>query len=83
MNRADLIGYVRKSATGNALKLNINRGAFSRAETYTGRDGEEYVGLIVSLDKVKMLIGDQKEVTSICQIVDIDEDQATIEEATT
>lgn len=72
MTRAELVGYVRKSSDGVALKLNIHKGAFDKAQAYRGRDGEEYVGLIVNLDKVKMLIGDQKEVTSICQMVDGD-----------
>lgn len=70
MTRTELVGYVRKSSIGNALKLNISKRAFSKAETYEGRDGEEYVGLIVNLDKVRMLIEDQREVTSICQVVE-------------
>jgi|LGVD01.1.fsa_nt_gb hypothetical protein len=64
-----LIGYVRKSNNGNALKLNISAEAFEEAQRYTTQDGKEYVNLITNLEKIKEIIDDQREVTSISQIL--------------
>ena len=64
-----LIGYVRKSNNGNALKLNISAEAFEEAQRYTTQDGKEYVNLITNLEKIKEIIDEQREVTSISQIL--------------
>lgn len=64
-----LIGYVRKSNNGNALKLSISTEAFEEAQRYTTQDGKEYVNLITNLEKIKEIIDDQREVTSISQIL--------------
>lgn len=64
-----LIGYVRKSNNGNALKMSISTEAFEEAQRYTTQDGKEYVNLITNLEKIKEIIDDQREVTSISQIL--------------
>lgn len=69
MVQSDLIGYVRKSNGGNALKLSISAEAFDSAQRYLSQDGKEYVGLVVSLAKVQEILDETRDVTSICQIV--------------
>lgn len=70
MAKSELVGYVRKSNAGNALKISILKSAFEKAQTETGKDGTEYVTLVVNLSKLKLVIGDEHEVTSVCQLVD-------------
>jgi len=73
MTRSELVGYVRKSNAGNALKLTILKSAFENAKTVEGKDGTQYVSLIVNLSKIRMIIGDEQEVTSICQVITEDD----------
>ena len=68
MVESELVGYVRKSRNGNALKLSISAEAFDDAQRYLSQDGKEYVGLIISLAKVQEVLDDSRDVTSICQI---------------
>ena len=70
MAKSELIGFVRKSNSGSALKLSISADAFGKAARYKGKDEKEYVSLVVSLDKVRDVMEGQKEATSIRQIVD-------------
>ena len=44
-----LVGYVRKSNAGGAVKLSINTDAFSDCATYVTSDGQAYVPLVISL----------------------------------
>jgi len=74
--RNELVGYVRKTNAGNALKINILKSALEKAQTIEGKDGTEYVSLVMNLSKIKMIIGDEHEVTSVCQLV---EDEETTE----
>ena len=67
---SELVGYVRRSNAGGALKINICADAFEKARRYVSADGNEYVGLVISLDKVKAVIEGDREVTSICQLVE-------------
>jgi len=76
MTKSELVGYVRKSKAGNALKVNILKSAVIDAPTVKGKDGTEYVTLIMNLTKIRLIIGDEHEVTSVCQLVeDAEEDQ--------
>ena len=75
MPQSELVGYVRKSNAGNALKLNILKSALDKAATVEGKDGTEYVSLIMNLSKIKMIIGDEHEVTSVCQLIEEDEEE--------
>ena len=74
MVRSELVGYVRKSDKGNALKLNILKSALDDAQTVKGEDGTEYVSLIMNLSKIRMIIGDEQSVTSVCQLIEHEED---------
>lgn len=60
-----LVGYVRKSYKGNSIELSIQKEAFDDAETYISQSGDEYVKLTMGLEKLKMLINGDKEVTAI------------------
>lgn len=70
MTRSELIGYLRKSNSGNALKMSISTEAFENAARYTGKDEKEYVSLIINLEKAREVMEGQREVTSVSQIVD-------------
>lgn len=70
MVQSELVGYVRKSKNGNALKVNISAEAFERAKRYFSQDGKEYVQLVVSLPKVTEIIDGSRDVTSVCQITE-------------
>ena len=67
---SELVGYIRRSHAGGALKINICATAFEKARRYMSQDGNEYVGLVVSLDKMRSVIDGERAVTSVCQIVD-------------
>jgi len=66
---SDLVGYARRSIAGGAIKINICATAFEKARRYMSQDGNEYVGLVVSLDKLKSVIDGERTVVSICQLV--------------
>ena len=69
-NKSNLVGYVRRSNAGGAIKVSINKDAFAECETYVTSDGQEYVPLVISLNALnKVLIG-ERVVTTISQIVD-------------
>ena len=44
-----LVGYVRRSNAGGALKLSINTAAFADCSTYMTSDGQSYVPLVISM----------------------------------
>lgn len=80
MTQSELVGYVRKSNAGNALKLNILKSAVDNAQTVEGKDGTQYVSLIMNLSKIRMIIGDEQEVTSVCQLIEEEEEETETEE---
>ena len=65
-----LVGFVRKSNAGRAVKLSINTSAFQDCATYVTSDGQTYVQLIVSLNALNGIIEDTKAVTSINHLND-------------
>ena len=59
-NKSNLVGYVRRSNAGGAIKVSINNDAFAECETYVTSDGQEYVPLVISLNALnKVLIGER------------------------
>jgi hypothetical protein len=70
MVKSELLGYVRRSNSGKALKISISTDAFEKAERYTTQNGQEYVAMIIRLDKIYQLIEGHKDVTNITQIQD-------------
>ncbi|MFO7619311.1 MAG: hypothetical protein R6W91_06640 [Thermoplasmata archaeon] len=68
--KSQLVGYVRKSKSGGSLNMSIDAEAFAKAEKFSGKDGRQFVGLIANADKVGQILGGEREVTSLCQLVD-------------
>ena len=65
-----LVGYVRKSNAGRAIKLSINTNAFEECDTYVTSDGQTYVQLIVSLNALSAIMDGSRAVTSINHLND-------------
>jgi len=70
MSESVLVGYVRKSKAGGALRMSIDVSAFEKAERFQSGDGRDFVSLIANVDKVEQILSGDREVTSLCQIVD-------------
>jgi hypothetical protein len=70
VTKSELIGYLRKSNNGNALKISLSTDAFENAARYKGKDEKEYVSLIVHLEKAREVMEGQREVTSVTQLLD-------------
>lgn len=70
MTESRLIGFVRLSKKGGALKIQIEKKSFNGCETYESADGKEWVQLIINLDKVRMMMLGEKEVTAINHLED-------------
>jgi len=68
--RSNLVGYVRRSNAGGAIKVSINSDAFSDCETYVTSDGQEYVPLVISLNALNKVLKGDRVVTTISQIQD-------------
>ena len=69
-NRSVLVGYVRKSNAGGALKVSINSDAFSDCSTYVTSDGQTYVPLVVSLNALSKVLQGERAITTISQMQD-------------
>ncbi|MDD4308258.1 MAG: hypothetical protein PHU53_05565 [Thermoplasmata archaeon] len=70
--KSQLIGYVRKSKSGGALRMSIDAEAFSNAVKFPAKDGRQFVSLVANADKVSQILGGEREVTSLCQLIDED-----------
>ena len=68
--KSNLVGYVRRSNAGGAIKVSINSDAFSDCETYITSDGQEYVSLVISLNALNKVLSGERVVTTISQIQD-------------
>ena len=60
-----LVGFVRKSNAGRAVKLSINTSSFQDCATYVTSDGQTYVQLVISLNALTGIIEGNRAVTSI------------------
>ena len=65
-----LVGFVRKTNAGKALKLSINTSSFADCATYVTSDGQTYVQLIVSLNSISSVIEGNRAVTAINHLLD-------------
>jgi hypothetical protein len=63
-----LVGYVRKSNAGGAIKVSLNTSAFADCETYTTSDGQTYVQLGVSLAALNRVLSGERAVTTLSQL---------------
>ena len=64
-----LVGYVRRSNAGGAIKLSINTNAFGDCETYTTADGQAYASLVISLSALCKVIDGERTVTTVSQLI--------------
>tara|TARA_R110000751_G_scaffold10563_2_gene38400 strand:- start:749 stop:970 length:222 start_codon:yes stop_codon:yes gene_type:complete len=69
-----LVGYIRKANSGANLKVSINVQAFKDCEIYTTSDGQQYVSLVMSLSAVNRVIGGERAVSTLSQIIEDDEE---------
>jgi len=65
-----LVGYVRRSNAGGALKLSVNASAFADCKTYVTSDGQAYVPLVISLNSLSKILSGERAVTTISQLAD-------------
>ena len=70
MNNNLLVGYVRKSNAGGALKVSINTSAFGDCSTYVTSDGQAYVPLVISLNALGKVMSGERAVTTLSQLQD-------------
>ena len=54
--QSELIGYIRKSRSGNALNISLSAEALDSAQRYLSPDGKEYIGLVVNTAKVQEIL---------------------------
>jgi len=64
-----LVGYVRRSNAGGAIKLSINTNAFGDCETYNTTDGQTYASLVISLSALRKVIDGDRAVTTVSQLI--------------
>jgi hypothetical protein len=65
MSQSNLVGYARLSKDKNSIKVSISKEAFDRSKTFDTPDGMKYVGLVINLNKLRSLLSEQREVTSV------------------
>jgi len=65
-----LVGYVRRSNAGGALKLSINTAAFADCSTYMTSDGQSYVPLVISMAALNKVLAGERAVTTVTQLND-------------
>jgi len=66
--QSELVGYLRRSENGQALKMSVSADAFDSAQKYSSKDGKEYVNLVVNLSKAQEVINGDRAVTSVCYV---------------
>ena len=64
-DESTLLGYARKSKAGGALNLAIDFNAFIKAKRFKGKDGREFVALVVNADNLNKVMSGEKAVTSV------------------
>ena len=65
-----LVGYVRRSNAGGALKLSVNTAAFADCSTYMTSDGQSYVPLVISMAALNKVLSGERAVTTVSQLND-------------
>ncbi|HJM54649.1 MAG TPA: hypothetical protein QGI72_00215 [Poseidonia sp.] len=65
-----LVGYVRRSNAGGALKVSVNTAAFADCNTYMTSDGQSYVPLVISIAALNKVLSGDRAVTTITQLQD-------------
>lgn len=60
---SELIGYARVKK--DTLRVTISKTAFGRVEGYESPSGEQYVGMVINLNKLRDLLNREREVTAV------------------
>jgi len=68
MTKSELMGFVRRTKSGKALRLSISTDAFQKAERYTTKDGTEFVPMFIRLGSIYQILEGEKEVTAVNQL---------------
>ena len=69
MMPSQLVGYVRRSNAGGAIKLSINTNPYGDCETYTTADGQVYAPLVISMAAIRKVIDGDRAVTTVSQLI--------------
>ena len=64
-----LVGYVRRSNAGGAIKISLHTNTFGDCETYTTSDGQAYASLVISLSALRKVIDGERAVTTVSQLI--------------
>ena len=75
--KSTLVGFVRKSKNGRGLRLNVSRDTLKGLEGYTSRNGEEYIPLVVHLEKLMDLISEQRDFVTINHLSEEEQPEAS------
>ena len=67
---SNLIGWLRKSNGGGAIKISIDKEALNAAETFETKDGKVFVQVIANLDRLSEVVSGDREVMAVNQLVD-------------
>jgi len=65
-----LVGYVRKSNAGGALKVSINTSAMADCSTYSTSDGQTYIPLVISMNALRKVLDGERTVTTVSQFIE-------------
>jgi len=65
-----LVGYVRKSSAGGALKVSINTSAMADCSTYSTSDGQTYIPLVISMNALRKVLDGERTVTTVSQFIE-------------
>jgi hypothetical protein len=64
-NNTKLVGYASLDPNRDVVKIAISRDGFNSVTPYKVQDGTEYVGMMINLNKLRELIGQEIEVTAV------------------
>jgi hypothetical protein len=67
---SQLVGYIKKNSTGDYLHINIIRSEYKKAIITKGKDGTEYMTLVLNASKVRKILDDEQDVTSVCLLME-------------
>ena len=66
--RVERIGYVRKSRSGKALKVDLIIRNLDYTTGYQGKDGSWYIGALINMSKLLDLLEGRKDVITLNQV---------------
>ena len=64
-----LVGYARLSKSCRAVNIAINTESIGDCHTYTTKDGQSYIPLVISLPALRKVLEGERVVTTISQLI--------------